>query len=281
MISIITAIYNQLDMNRLYWETIQRNTDGDFELIIIDNNSTDGSREFFESCGERVRVIANKCNYSYPYCQNQGFAIARGDVMAFFNNDMLPSKHWDSRLEPLLGENGREILSLASNDRCLDNRTTKRLQRSWKRVKYPVMALFGQRNFALRLMLWLCYGNWDRYCESVYERNGLSFTDGFSGSAIVMTRRAVEVLGAWEPSQQAADFHLFYQSCERAEKYGDMKPIAVVNGIFSHHYRRLTLYQKYPPFEDRDQLRSLSDMWSAEQMERYDALMSRAAMSVK
>ena len=56
--------------------------------------------------------------------------------------------------------------------------------------------------------------------------------DGFSGSAIVMTRRAIEVLGAWEPSQQAADFHLFYQSCQRAEEHGDMRPVAVVNGIF-------------------------------------------------
>ena len=35
MISIITAIYNQLDMNKLYWEYLNKYTDHPFELIII------------------------------------------------------------------------------------------------------------------------------------------------------------------------------------------------------------------------------------------------------
>lgn len=42
MLTIITAIYNQLDMNRLYYESIVETTDGDWELIVVDNGSTDG-----------------------------------------------------------------------------------------------------------------------------------------------------------------------------------------------------------------------------------------------
>ena len=37
MISIITAIYNQLAMNRIFYDSIVETTDSEFELIIIDN----------------------------------------------------------------------------------------------------------------------------------------------------------------------------------------------------------------------------------------------------
>ncbi|MEP6952168.1 MAG: glycosyltransferase [Ginsengibacter sp.] len=48
MISILTSVHNQLDMNKLFYETLKKNTSLPFELIVIDNNSTDGSREFFK-----------------------------------------------------------------------------------------------------------------------------------------------------------------------------------------------------------------------------------------
>ena len=77
-LSIITAVHNQLPMNRIYVEELRRRTDLPYELIVVDNASTDGSREFFESQG--ATVIANPANYSYPRCQNQGLAVATGDV---------------------------------------------------------------------------------------------------------------------------------------------------------------------------------------------------------
>lgn len=106
MISIITAIFNQLDMNKLYYESLLATTDGDWELIIIDNGSTDGSVEYFESLGSRVKVIRNDGNYSYPYCQNIGIKAAVGEVLAFFNNDIILSPHWDSRMLRVLGKDG-------------------------------------------------------------------------------------------------------------------------------------------------------------------------------
>ncbi len=260
-------------MNKIYWESLVRSTDGAFELIIIDNNSTDGSREFFESCGERVTVIHNDCNYSYPHCQNQGIAAAKGDVLAFFNNDMILSQHWDSRMLEVLGRDGYEILSLGSNDRCFDKQTSQSMQRRWKRCKYPIITLFGQSRFALKLMSWLCYGNWDRYCQRHFDRYGLSITSGFSGSAIVVTRRAMELITIWDPRQQGADFNLFYQTCDYAERGGsgaDLRPIGVVNGVFTNHYRRLTFYQKFPPFTDADKLGNYRDNWSLEQLKRYN-----------
>ena len=270
MISIITAIYNQRDMNMLFWKYLKKYTDSTFELIIIDNCSTDGSREFFESLNnENVTVIPNKENYSYPHCQNQGIQIAKYDCLVFMNNDLLVSPHWDSRMLQVLGKNGQHVVSFGTNDRLVNKSITKKLSHRWKRIKYPIMALFGQKTFSLKLMTYFCYGNWEKFTDKTFKKYGLTLTGGFSGSAIAMNRIAIEKIGEWDITQQGADFNIFYKTCQRSETVGDLKPIAIINGVYMHHFRRLTLYQKYPPFADRANLKSIYDKWESEDVERW------------
>ena len=168
MISIITAIYNQLGMNRLYYETVKENTDSDWELIIIDNGSDDGSAEFFESLGDRrVRVVRNDGNYSYPYCQNVGIKEAKGDILAFLNNDILLSPHWDTRMLSILGKDGYEVLTLCSNDHMADRKEARHFNRRYKHRKYPLLSLFGARKGILRACAILTYGDWQRHCDRI------------------------------------------------------------------------------------------------------------------
>lgn len=274
MISIITAIYNQLDMNKMFYEHLVRYTDSDFELIIVDNSSDDGSRDYFMGLGQRVKVIANQANYSYPHCQNQGIAASSGDILVFLNNDLLVSPHWDSRMMEVLGKDNRHVVSFGSNDRLFDLKTTKTHSRRYKRVKYPVMALFGQSRFSLNLMRWLTYGSWERFTDKIYRRYGLSTTDGFSGSAIAMNRHALDIIGEWDPTQYGADFDIFFRTCHRSETVGDIRPLAIINGVFIHHYRRLTLYCKYPEFADKDNLSTLEAKWPQEDMGRWVDIMN-------
>ena len=276
MISIITAVYNQLDMNKLFWEYLRKYTANPFELIIIDNGSNDGSREFFESqacAGHDVTVIANDGNYSYPHCQNRGIAAAKHDVLVFFNNDLLVSPNWDTRMLEVLGKDGREVLSFSSNDRLHDIRETSMIRRRWKLVKKPLIFLFGTRLFSLKLMLRLMYRDWEKHCDEIFKRHGFSFTVGFSGAAIAATRKAVEKLSMWDRTQQAADWNLFFASCDRAEKHGDISPMSTVDGIFMHHYSRLTFAcEKWPPFKDADNLRECGCDWTPERTKHWTRL---------
>lgn len=274
MISIITAIFNQLDMNRLYYESLSKSTDGEFELIIIDNGSDDGSVEFFSNL-PNVKVIKNPANYSYPYCQNIGIKAAKGDILAFFNNDIILSPHWDTRIKNLIGKNNCEVLSLASNDRMGDKNATKKLSRRWKRIKYPIITTLGQKKFALKLMITLCYGKWDKFCEKIHQKYQNKLIPGFSGSAIIMTRKALKLIGEWDPTQQAADFDIFYRTMQRHEQKGDISPLKTAAGIFHHHFRRLTLRCDYPPFADADHLIPLEQKWSSSDRIRYNRLLSQ------
>lgn len=269
MLSIITAIYNQLDMNKLYYQYLKKYTDNKFELIIIDNNSDDGSREYFKSLGDDVKVIENKENYSYPHCQNQGIEVAQYDYLIFLNNDLLVSPHWDSRMLEVLGKDDYHVVSFGSNDRLFDNKTSKKITFRWKIVKYPLITLFKQNILSLKLMRLFTYGNWENYTEKIYKRYGLTMSIGFSGSAIAMTRMAIDKIGMWDKSQQSADFDTFFRTCKRAETVGDIKVLSVINGVFVHHYRRLTFYTKYPPFSDRENLSTLSIKWDKNDLDRW------------
>jgi GT2 family glycosyltransferase len=54
-LSVITAIHNGLSMNRLFWKALSENTSTPFELIIIDNHSSDGSEIFFKQLSDNFR----------------------------------------------------------------------------------------------------------------------------------------------------------------------------------------------------------------------------------
>lgn len=273
MISIITAIHNQLAMNKLFYESVCAATRSEWEMIIIDNCSTDGSAEFFENVDPRVKVVRNKANYSYPYCQNQGIELAKGEVLAFFNNDIFLSDKWDLRVRGILGKDGFETLTLCSNDNMVSTAEAKKLNRRFKRIKYPLLKIFGAKDWTLRLMLKLTYRNWNGFCNALWQKEGVGTFTGFCGSAVLMTRRALEILGKWDASQQGADFDLFYRTVERSRSHGDIKPLSVVSGVYHHHFSRLTFNAGFPQYADMDSLLPIERKWSVEKRLEYDALL--------
>ena len=126
-LSIITAVYNQLPMNQIYWENLVKHTQHSFELIVIDNASTDDSADFFESVG--ARVIRNPGNYSYPVSQNQGIAMAKGEWLAFLNNDIIVSEGWDATLIANAEHNQLDVITSCGIERIESKAATKKLRR--------------------------------------------------------------------------------------------------------------------------------------------------------
>ena len=261
-ISIITAVYNQLAMNQIYWENLVKNTKNKFELIVIDNASTDASADFFESVG--ARVIRNPGNYSYPVSQNQGIAVAQGEWLAFLNNDIIVSEGWDETLIANAEHNQLDVITSCGIERVESKEVTKKMRRRWNRIR-GLVGLFGiGRNSLLLMHKWM-YGNWSAFCQSRRERFKHQAVLGFVGNTVMFSRRALEILGPWDETQQAADFDLFLRTAMRARDVGDIRPMHIALDCFNHHYIRLTMKGGYPPFVDRDKLIPLDQKWSAEQ----------------
>jgi glycosyltransferase involved in cell wall biosynthesis len=261
-LSIITAVYNQLPMNQIYWENLVKHTQNPFELIVIDNASTDASADFFESVG--ARVIRNHGNYSYPFSQNQGIAVAKGEWLAFLNNDIIVAKNWDEALIANAEHNQLDVITSCGIERIESKAATKKLRRRWNRIR-GLVGLFGTGRNSLLLMHKWMYGNWAAFCQSRQQRFKLQAVEGFVGNTVMFSRRALELLGPWDETQQAADFDLFLRTAMRAREVGDIRPMHIALDCFNHHYIRLTMKGGYPPFVDKDKLIPLEQKWTADQ----------------
>ncbi len=261
MISIVTAVHNQIGMNRLFYETLKRNTRNVYELIIIDNNSTDGSREFFREHADTV--IENPGNYSYPYCQNQGIAAARYDYLVFLNNDVLVPAGWDEHLLRTMHVSGADAISPCSNDDMESRAVQRRINTRWKYVKYPLLKLFGTRYAVLRLMKRLMYPDFERFAARRWERFGARTAEGFTGSCILLTRRVIERVGPWDERVQAADFDYFCTLKQCCIGHGEegLRPMCVALGVYVHHYQRLTFKVKHPSYLDSAGMVEFRDKW--------------------
>lgn len=98
-LSIITLTYNKLEYTKQFIESLYRYTK-DFELIIVDNGSTDGTVDFIKSLDkDNIKLIVNSKNLGFPKGNNQGLEIAEGEYIGFLNNDILLSPNWFEECE--------------------------------------------------------------------------------------------------------------------------------------------------------------------------------------
>ena len=75
-VSVIVVTYNGLDMTRACVESLLRKTAyGDWELIVVDNRSLDGTVEYLQGLAEQypfVRIVLNDSNRGFAAANNQG-----------------------------------------------------------------------------------------------------------------------------------------------------------------------------------------------------------------
>jgi GT2 family glycosyltransferase len=101
--SIVVLTHDGLAFTRLCLESVLANTaEHDFELIVVDNASRDGTRAYLAQLAEadaRVRVLFNARNMGFAAACNQGLGLALGEHLVLLNNDTMVPPGW---LSPLL-----------------------------------------------------------------------------------------------------------------------------------------------------------------------------------
>jgi hypothetical protein len=75
------------------------------EIIIVDNNSSDGSSEFIKNNFPTVKLIENKKNLGFAKANNQGIKIAKGRYLLLLNPDTVVQENTFSTLIEFMDKN--------------------------------------------------------------------------------------------------------------------------------------------------------------------------------
>ncbi len=124
LISVIIPNWNGKHFLAECMDSLKEQTFRDFETILVDNGSTDGSAEFVEErYGKFVRIIRNKKNLGFTGGNNVGIRAARGEYIVLLNNDTWAPPTWLNELVkatplgPPIGMWGSKVCSYYQRDR--------------------------------------------------------------------------------------------------------------------------------------------------------------------
>jgi len=86
MISIVTISYNSVNTISNTLKSIESQTMQDFEYIVVDGGSTDGTLEIINNCSRVDKLISEPDNGIYD-AFNKGINNSTGDIIGFLNSD--------------------------------------------------------------------------------------------------------------------------------------------------------------------------------------------------
>lgn len=93
-VSVVVVTWNGRRFLEACLQAVMSQDGADFEIIVVDNGSTDGSADFVRAICPAARVIELPTNQGFAAGNNAGAREARGRFVAFLNNDTVASAGW-------------------------------------------------------------------------------------------------------------------------------------------------------------------------------------------
>lgn len=92
--SVIIVSHNSIVFLEECIRALYKQSFKDFEIILVDNDSKDGSADFVENKFKKVKVIRNDKNLGLCTANNIGVKYSKGKYLAFLNPDTVVERNW-------------------------------------------------------------------------------------------------------------------------------------------------------------------------------------------
>jgi len=209
-VSVITITYNNLDYNKAFLDSILNKTAyANYEVVIVDNLSVDGTREWLQEVKERndprIKVILNDKNSGFAGGNNIGIQAAEGDYILLLNNDTLVTRGWMTAMvkhaenDPEIGMVGAVTNSIG-NESMIACKYRNKKELDWFSYTYTrdhinkryedvrMLAMFAV--LFSRKVLNLCGGLDERYGLGMFEDDDYSLAIQRQGLKLVIAEDA-------------------------------------------------------------------------------------------
>jgi GT2 family glycosyltransferase len=182
-----------------------------YEVIVVDNGSTDGTAAMLARRRPHLRVIQNPSNLGYCHAGNQGAAMANGRHLLFLNDDTLIVDDAVARLVEWADAHDAAMIG----SRLLNTDGTDQFS-SGRSFTTPAAALFGRKSVLTRLFPRARWAR--RYLLSDRIDDDRPYeVDWLSAAAMMVRRDAFDQAGGL-----AEDFYYFHEQvfCARVKRNG-------------------------------------------------------------
>lgn len=92
--TIVIPNYNGKHFMQPCLESLQNQTSSDFEILVVDNHSTDGSLEYMQEFYPEIRILSLDKNYGFSRAVNEGIRNSRTPYVILLNNDTTVDKYY-------------------------------------------------------------------------------------------------------------------------------------------------------------------------------------------
>lgn len=100
-VSVIVPTHNRAGSLREHIERVMTQTDSDYEVIYVNDSSTDDTSailaEYASRYAGRLRVVSANCGAPGP-ARNAGVSVARGDLLLFADDDVVVPNDWVEKM---------------------------------------------------------------------------------------------------------------------------------------------------------------------------------------
>lgn len=191
-VSVIIVSWNVRDIVNECIRSIIDQSNCALEIIVIDNDSSDGSADLIADTYPHVRLIRNSQNLGFAAANNQGLEIANGRFVLLLNPDTIV---WDGAIDKMLSwAETQESLGCAG---CQIYESETEIQRTSFKDPSPYILFLVASGIHRFWRFWKPLGEpeyswWDRTSERE--------VDVISGMFMLVPRKVVDEIGPMDPA---------------------------------------------------------------------------------
>ena len=196
----------------------------EFEVILVDNASTDGSREFFEK-DSRITYIYLQENCGFGRANNAGLERASGKYIFLLNSDTYLLNDALKLFFDKMEESGENVACLGTLLKDKDGNTIHSYGRFLSAAPLYKELLFGKP--------------YDRYDPAEWRKGNFFRADYATGADLFIRRSVISKYGLFD-----ADFFMYYEDAELQSRYAR-------HGCFSYIYDAPQIVHLFSQSDDR------------------------------